>query len=59
MEVPGNDMAAEQKAGEPLEAIDLLVEKMERQLRKRKTERIAKRTKGSVKEAIALTIAVL
>lgn len=54
MEVPGQDMAAEQKAAEPLEAVDLLVEKMERQLRKRKTERIAKRTKGVIKEAPAL-----
>ncbi|MCP5488069.1 MAG: ribosome-associated translation inhibitor RaiA [Verrucomicrobia bacterium] len=55
MEVPGQDMAAEQKASEPLEAVDLLVEKMERQLRKRKTERISKRTKGVDKEAIAFS----
>jgi ribosomal subunit interface protein len=37
VEIPGNDVAAKEKAGEPLEAIDLLVEKMERQLQRRKT----------------------
>lgn len=43
MEVPGNDISAVQKAGEPLEAVDLLVEKVEQRLRKRKTARIARR----------------
>ncbi len=50
MEVPGQDMAAEKKAAAPLEAVDLLCEKIERQLRKRKTERISRRTKGVEKE---------
>lgn len=45
LEIPGNDLAAEKKAGEPLEAIDLLVEKMERQLERRKTEHLARRTR--------------
>ncbi len=43
MEMPGRDLSAEQKAGEPIEAVDLLVEKMEQQLRKRKTVKLAKR----------------
>lgn len=50
MEVPGNDMVAEQKAADPLTGIDLLVEKMEHQLQRRKTERISRRTKGVDKE---------
>ena len=46
MEIPGRDLSAEQKAGEPLEAVDLLVEKMEQQLRKRKTSQLSKRTRA-------------
>lgn len=56
VEIPGNDLAAEQKAGEPLEAIDLLVEKMERQLEKRKTEHLARRTKGVTEKVIAMAM---
>ena len=55
LEVPGHDMAAEQKAAAPMEAVDLLCEKVERQIRKRKTEKLSKRTKGSLKEAQAAT----
>jgi len=54
IEIPGNDLVAEKKAGEPIEAVDLLVEKMERQLERRKTERIARRTKGLTEKAIAM-----
>jgi ribosomal subunit interface protein len=43
MEVPGNDITAVQKASQPLEALDLLVEKVEQRLRKRKTAKIARR----------------
>lgn len=43
LEVPGNDINGVQKASEPMEAIDLLVDKLEQQLRKRKTARIARR----------------
>jgi ribosomal subunit interface protein len=46
IEVPGADLSAEEHASQPLEAVDLLVEKIEQRLRKRKTERLAKRTKG-------------
>lgn len=45
MEVPGRDVSAEQKASQPLEAVDLLVEKIEQLLRKRKTAKLAKREK--------------
>lgn len=51
VEIPGTDLAAEKKAGEPIEAVDLLVEKVERQLERRKTERKARRTKGLVEKA--------
>lgn len=54
MEIPGNDKAAEQKAGEPMEALDLVVEKMERQLERRKTAKISRRTKGLTEKAIAM-----
>lgn len=56
IEIPGNDLAAEKKAGEPLEAIDLLVEKMERQLERRKTERMSRRTKGLTEKALAMAM---
>ncbi len=45
MEVPGNDVNAVQKASQPLEAVDLLVEKVEQRLRKRKTAKIARRVR--------------
>jgi putative sigma-54 modulation protein len=56
MEIPGNDLAAEKKAGEPLEAVDLLVEKMERQLERRKTEHMARRTKGLTEKGMAMAM---
>jgi ribosomal subunit interface protein len=42
-EIPGNDLVAEQRAAEPLTALDLVSEKIERRLRKRKTARLASR----------------
>lgn len=54
MEIPGRDLSAEQKAGEPMESIDLLVEKMEQQLRKRKTSQLSKRTRAPVLSAAAM-----
>ena len=52
VELPGRDARAEQQAGAPLEAVDLLVEKIEHQLSKKKTERLAKRTKTPRKLAV-------
>lgn len=46
MEVPGRDLSAEQVASGPVEAIDLLVEKMEQRLRKRKTAKLSKRERA-------------
>ena len=42
-EVPGQDLLAEQRAHEPMAALDLVAEKIERRLRKRKTARLASR----------------
>jgi putative sigma-54 modulation protein len=43
VELPGRDLSAEQIGPEPLLALDILAEKIERRLRKRKTERLARR----------------
>lgn len=43
IELPGQDISAEQTGPEPLMALDIVAEKIERRLRKRKTERIARR----------------
>jgi ribosomal subunit interface protein len=42
-EIPGHDVIAEHRAHEPMTALDLVAEKIERRLRKRKTARLAKR----------------
>jgi ribosomal subunit interface protein len=42
-EVPGSNLTAEDCNGDPLTAIDLVSEKIERRLRKRKTELLARR----------------
>ena len=42
-EIPSNDLVAEHRAPEPLTALDLVSEKIERRLRKRKTARLASR----------------
>ena len=45
VEVRGNDITAEQSAASPMEALDLLVEKVEQRLRRRKTAKLARRTR--------------
>jgi ribosomal subunit interface protein len=55
-EIPGNDIVAEHRAHEPRTALDLVSEKIERRLRKRKTARLAKR---AGREARRLRIADL
>lgn len=52
VEVRGNDITAEKSAASPLEALDLLVEKIEQRLRRRKTAKLARRTR-TVKQAEA------
>ena len=42
-EIPGDDVMAEHRAHEPMAALDLVAEKIERRLRKRKTARLASR----------------
>lgn len=43
VELPGRDLSAEQIGPEPLLALDIVAEKIERRLRKRKTRRLAAR----------------
>jgi len=43
VELPGRDLSAEQIGPEPLLALDIVAEKIERRLRKRKTRRLASR----------------
>jgi ribosomal subunit interface protein len=42
-EIPGYDIIAEHRGHEPMAALDLVAEKIERRLRKRKTARLARR----------------
>ena len=44
-ELPGNDLSAEHTAHDPVAALDLVAEKIERRLRKRKTSRLARRVR--------------
>jgi len=44
-EVPGNDLVAEHTAHDPVAALDVVVDKMERQLRRRKTARLVGRVR--------------
>jgi len=46
-EVRGADIIAEQEGGDILTALDLVSEKAERQLRKRKTDRLARREEAA------------
>lgn len=43
IEVPGQDITAEEKAAHPMEALDLLWDKIEHLLLRRKTERLQNR----------------
>jgi ribosomal subunit interface protein len=47
IEVPGVDLSAEESAEQPMAAVDLLVEKIERRLSRRKTARLARRNKAA------------
>lgn len=54
IEVPGADISAEEQASQPIEAVDLLFEKLEHRLERRKNERLAKRGEAAhFKEAQA------
>lgn len=46
-EIPGNDMVAEHTAQSPAAALDLVTDKIERRLRKRKTARLARRVRAA------------
>ena len=46
-EIPGNDLFAEHTAHDPLAAIDLVAEKIEGRLRRRKTARLARRVRDT------------
>jgi len=52
-EVPGNDVLAEHSAHDPLTALDVVAEKIERRLRKRKTAELARRLLGKTRNAFA------
>ncbi|HOX55628.1 MAG TPA: ribosome-associated translation inhibitor RaiA [Candidatus Paceibacterota bacterium] len=44
-EIPGNDLVAEHTAHDPAAALDIVAEKMEGQLRRRKTARLVRRVR--------------
>jgi ribosomal subunit interface protein len=46
-QVPGDDVSAEDRGPDALTALDVVAEKIERRLRKRKTARLEKRVHGS------------
>jgi ribosomal subunit interface protein len=46
VEIPGADLSAEESRAEVITALDVVAGKIERRLRKRKTERLAKRERG-------------
>jgi ribosomal subunit interface protein len=46
IENPGADFSAEESRADVITALDVAIGKIERQLRKRKTERLAKRERG-------------
>ena len=45
-EIPGADLSAEESSADVASALDIVAGKIERRLRKRKTERLAKRARG-------------
>lgn len=49
IELPGRDASAEQIGPEPRVALDYVADKIERQLRKRKTERLDRRTRRNAR----------
>ena len=46
VEIPGADLSAEQSGDNIITALDVVAEKIERRLRKRKTDRLARRARG-------------
>lgn len=51
VEIPGADLSAEESGGDVIGALDAVERKIERRLRKRKTERLAKRVAGPRRKA--------
>jgi len=50
-EIPGNDLVAEHTTHDPLAALDLVTDKIERRLRRRKTAQLARRVRAHRKVA--------
>jgi ribosomal subunit interface protein len=46
VEIPGADLSAEESSADVIGALEMVTGKIERRLRKRKTERLAKRARG-------------
>jgi ribosomal subunit interface protein len=46
VEIPGADLSAEESSDDVIGALEVVAGKIERRLRKRKTERLAKRVRG-------------
>ena len=46
VEIPGADLSAQESSGDVIGALEVVAGKIERRLRKRKTERLAKRVDG-------------
>jgi len=46
VEIPGADLSAEESSADVIGALDVVAGKIERRLRKRKTDRLAKRVDG-------------
>lgn len=46
VEIPGADLSAEESSADVVSALDVVAGKIERRLRKRKTDRLAKRVRG-------------
>ena|SRR5579871_2022622 len=51
VEMPGADISAEESRDDVVTALDVVAGKIERRLRKRKTERLAKRERGPRQKA--------
>jgi ribosomal subunit interface protein len=47
VEIPGADLSAEESSADVIGALEVVAGKIERRLRKRKTERLAKRVRGT------------
>ena len=47
VEIPGADLSAEESGANVVSALDVVAGKIERRLRKRKTDRLARRERGA------------